>query len=54
MLALLIMGSAVVKAQAPQKDMDDKYATGLEAVIGYLSLINKDERIDKIMSFILK
>ena len=31
-----------------------KYATGLEAVIGYLSLINKDERIDKIMSFILK
>jgi len=31
-----------------------KYATGLEAVIGYLSLINKNERIDKIMSFILK
>ena len=31
-----------------------KYATGLEAVIGYLSLINKDERIDIIMSFILK
>ena len=31
-----------------------KYATGLEAVIGYLSLINKIERIDKIMSFILK
>ena len=30
-----------------------KYATGLEAVIGYLDLINKDERIDKIMSFIL-
>ena len=31
-----------------------KYATGLEAVIGYLSLINKAERIGKIMSFILK
>lgn len=31
-----------------------KYATGLEAVIGYLSLINKNERIDKIMNFILK
>ncbi len=31
-----------------------KYATGLEAVIGYLSLINKNERIDKIMDFILK
>ncbi len=31
-----------------------KYATGLEAVIGYLSLINKNERIGKIMSFILK
>ena len=30
-----------------------KYATGLEAVIGYLNLNNKDERIDKIMSFIL-
>ena len=30
-----------------------KYATGLEAVIGYLDLNNKDERIDKIMSFIL-
>ena len=31
-----------------------KYATGLEAVIGYLSLLNKNERIDKIMDFILK
>lgn len=31
-----------------------KYATGLEALIGYLELENKSERIDKIMSFILK
>lgn len=31
-----------------------KYATGLEALIGYLELTNKKERIDKIMSFILK
>lgn len=31
-----------------------KYATGLEALIGYLELTNKRERIDKIMSFILK
>ena len=31
-----------------------KYATGLEAVIGYRSLLNKNERIDKIMDFILK
>lgn len=31
-----------------------KYATGLEALIGYLELENKRERIDKIMSFILK
>ena len=30
-----------------------KYATGLEAVIGYLNLNNKYERIDKIMDFIL-
>ena len=30
-----------------------KYATGLEAVIGYLDLNNKYERIDKIMDFIL-
>lgn len=31
-----------------------KYATGLEALVGYLELTNKRERIDKIMSFILK
>jgi len=30
-----------------------KYATGLEAVIGYLDLTNNYERIDKIMDFIL-
>ena len=30
-----------------------KYATGLEAVIGYLELYNNRERIDKIMDFIL-
>lgn len=30
-----------------------KYATGLEAVIGFLELTNNKERIDKIMSFIL-
>ena len=29
-----------------------KYATGLEALIGYLSFENKEERIDEIMSFI--
>lgn len=31
-----------------------KYATGLEALIGYLELINNRERIDKIMNFILE
>ena len=31
-----------------------KYATGLEALIGYLELNNNKERIDKIMSFILR
>ena len=30
-----------------------KYATGLEALIGYLELENKRERIDEIMNFIL-
>ena len=30
-----------------------KFATGLEAVIGYLELENKRERIDEIMKFIL-
>ncbi len=30
-----------------------KYATGLEALIGYLSLDNKEERIDEIMNFII-
>lgn len=30
-----------------------KYATGLEAIIGYLELENKKERIDAIMAFIL-
>ena len=30
-----------------------KYATGLEAVIGFLDLTNNKERIDKIMNFIL-
>lgn len=30
-----------------------KYATGLEALIGYLELDNNRERIDKIMKFIL-
>ena len=30
-----------------------KYATGLEAVIGFLDLTNNTERIDKIMNFIL-
>jgi len=30
-----------------------KYATGLEALIGYLELSNKKERIDEIMNFIL-
>lgn len=29
-----------------------KYATGLEALIGYLDLSNNKERIDKIMDFI--
>ena len=31
-----------------------KHATGLEAVIGYLDLINKKDRIDLLMSKILK
>ena len=31
-----------------------KYATGLEALIGYLELNNQKERIDEIMNFILK
>jgi len=31
-----------------------KYATGLEALIGYLELISCRERIDEIMNFILK
>ena len=30
-----------------------KYATGLEALIGYLDLTNQKERIDEIMNFIL-
>ena len=30
-----------------------KYATGLEALIGYLDLENKKERIDEIINFIL-
>ena len=30
-----------------------KYATGLEALIGYYELINNKERIDEIMNFIL-
>lgn len=30
-----------------------KYATGLEALIGYLELENKKERIEEIMKFIL-
>lgn len=30
-----------------------KYATGLEALIGYLDLKNQKERIDEIMNFIL-
>lgn len=30
-----------------------KYATGLEALIGYLELDNQKQRIDKIMSYIL-
>ena len=30
-----------------------KYATGLEALIGYLDLIHSNERIDEIMNFIL-
>lgn len=31
-----------------------KYATGLEALIGYLELENKKERINQIMNFILR
>ena len=31
-----------------------KHATGLEALIGFLDLCNKNERIDEIMNFILK
>ena len=31
-----------------------KYATGLEALVGYLELDNKKERIEEIMNFILR
>ena len=31
-----------------------KYATGLEALVGYLELDNNKERIDEIMNFILR
>ena len=31
-----------------------KYATGLEALIGYLDLMNKEERINELMKFILR
>ena len=31
-----------------------KYATGLEALIGYLEFVNKKERIEEIMKFILE
>lgn len=31
-----------------------KHSTGLEALIGYLSLENKNNRIDEIMNFILE
>ena len=31
-----------------------KYATGLECLIGYLDLEEQKERVDEIMSFILK
>ena len=31
-----------------------KYATGLEAVIGYLDFCGKNERIDEIMNYILR
>lgn len=31
-----------------------KYATGLEALIGFLDILKRKERIDKIMNFILE
>ena len=31
-----------------------KYATGLEALLGYLDLSGKKERIDEIMNYILE
>lgn len=34
--------------------MTYKYATSLEAVIGYLNLNNEDNRIEEIMNFILR
>lgn len=34
--------------------MSYKYATGLEAVIGYLDIIEENERIDEIMNYILR
>jgi len=34
--------------------MSYKYATGLEAVIGYLDIVGKRERIDEIMNYILR
>lgn len=34
--------------------MSYKYATGLEALIGYLDIVGKNERIDEIMNYILR
>ena len=45
------------KSHAAPKNTDIityKYATGLEALIGYLYVDNKKDRIDEIMNYILK
>ena len=53
----IILRARNYKSQKHPKNCDIvtyKYATGLEALIGYLALDNNKERIDEIMNFILQ
>ena len=52
----VIMRARNYKSNSHPKNCDIvtyKYATGLEALIGYLELIDRKDRIDEIMSYIL-
>lgn len=52
----IIMRARNYKSSSHPKNCDIityKYATGLEALIGYLELTNQKERMDEIMSYIL-